>query len=527
MITTPGHRRGTPSGSSIQSFLNDLPNQSWMRFLRPVLPSFVANELFPDQRPKWRLHPTSYLDGLRGIAAIIVFICHYTENNFRPLTRPYGPLPAAPGPDPPLDDPPPYGKDLSDSIIQLPFMRNIFSGRPMVHIFFVISGFALSYKPVQALHARDTAKCYAALASSAFRRPFRLFAPCVASTFFIMCLRQLGCLPGGRDHLIDELWRWKSALFHQITWPWAWDRDLRPAYDVHLWTIPIEFAHSMLLFIAILMLSRVRLRVRLAAELALVAYCLACGKWAGFEFLAGLFLAEMHILRATAKAKEWEGSEEAHRPRGSSATTSTRGWALKAFQIGLIVLGLFIGGWPNRFADRTPGIRYFVVLTPSPYATMDALAPQKFWFALSAVATVWAVGDLAPLRRFFEGPLAQYCGRISYAVYICHGPVEELFKDWLLGHPPVPEVGELGAPDYQPALPATGVKGLVGVESVTQLTIGWLLGLWLLGPLVIWAADLFWRGVDSQLVTLARKLELLCLDETEPSPRGQGYSAAA
>ncbi|KAL2180156.1 acyltransferase 3 [Thermothelomyces heterothallicus CBS 202.75] len=523
MITTtsPSHRRGTPSTSSIQSLLTHGPIQSWIRFLRPLLPSFVADDLFPEHRPTWRLHPTSYLDGLRGIAAIIVFICHYTENNFRPLTRPYAPIPPAPGPDPPLDEPPMYGsKDLPDSLIQLPFVRSIFSGRPMVHIFFVISGFALSYKPVQALHARDTAKCYAALASSAFRRPFRLFGPCIVSTFLIMCLRQLGCLPGGKETLAEELWRWRGAVFHQVTWPWAWDHDLRPAYDVHLWTIPIEFAHSMLLFMVVLMLSRVRLPVRLAAELGLIGYCLVCGKWAGFEFLAGLFLAEMHVLRA-ARAKEWEGHEEMRRSRGST------NWALKAFQVFLIVLGLFIGGWPNRFADRTPGIRYFLVLTPSPFATMDALAPQKFWFGLSAVATVWAVGDLAPLRRFFEGPLAQYCGRISYAVYICHGPVEELFKDWFLGHPPIPEYGEPGAPDYKPPLPATGVKGLVGYETITQITVGWILGLWLLAPVVIWAADLFWRSVDSPLVSLARKLEMMCLDETEPSPRSQGYSAAA
>jgi peptidoglycan/LPS O-acetylase OafA/YrhL len=280
----------------------------------------------------------------------------------------------------------------------------------------------------------------------------------------------------------------------------------------------------MLLFMVLLMLSRVRLRIRMAAVLGLMVYCLACGKWAGFEFLAGLFLAEVYVLRA-ARAKEWEGDSETH-----------QNWALKSFQIGLILLGLFIAGWPNHDAERTPGIRYFLAQTPFPFATidprapwklMDPLAPQKFWFALSAVATVWSLGDLGFLRRFFESPLAQYCGRISYAVYICHGPVEGLFQERLIGHPPIPEWGEPGALDYKPAQPAMGIKGLIGAETTTQLTVGWLIGLWLLGPLVVWAADLFWRGVDSQIVTLARRLETLCLDDTEPSPRSQGYSVAA
>lgn len=182
---------------------------------------------------------------------------------------------------------------------------------------------------------------------------------------------------------------------------------------------------------------------------------------------------------------------------------------------------------PNEDADKTPGIRYFLAQTPLPFARMDRLAPQKFWFGLSAVAMVWAVGELDCLRAFFEGPLAQYCGRISYAVYICHGPVEELFRERLLGHPLVPSYSEPDAPDYRPALPATGVKGFLGIDTMGQITVSWFVGLWLLGPLVIWAADLFWRLVDNPIVGLAKRAEALCLDDTEPSPGSHGYSVVA
>ncbi len=488
------------------SSIPTLLRHRWLRFLRPLLPSFVADAVLPEPRPPaWRLHPTSYLDGLRGLAAVIVCICHYTENNFSALTPSYG-----------------LGPEAADSSwLQLPFLRAVFSGRPMVHIFFVISGFVLSYKPVRALHAGDRDKCYTTLASSTFRRGIRLFGPCLVSTLMIACLRQMGYLGLARETFVEEMWKWQAAIVHQITWSWEWDRDLRPAYDVHLWTIPIEFAHSMLLFMTLLMLSRARRGVRRATVFAMMMYCLTCGKWAGFEFLAGLLLAEVYVLRST-EAKEWEGDSETDQPQASIA-----GWLLKTFQCGLIVLGLFIGGWPNKGAEDTPGIRYFLAQTPLPFAKMDALAPQKFWFGLSAVATVWAVGDLGFLRRFFEGPFAQYCGRISYAVYICHGPVEELFRDWLLGHPEIPAKGEVGVADYHPALPATGVKGWIGLETKRQIILGWFVGLWLLGPLVVWTADVFWRAVDNQVVSFARKLESICLDDEEPSPRSQGYSAAA
>ncbi|KAK4672544.1 hypothetical protein QC763_103940 [Podospora pseudopauciseta] len=486
-----------------------LPRQTLFKILLALLPSFLSDRLFPDHKPTYRVHPTSYLDGLRGIASIIVFFCHYTENNFSALTPSHG-----------------LNVDRPSSFIQLPYFRIIFSGRPMVHIFFVISGFALSYKPIKALHARDLDKCYTALASSTFRRAFRLFGPCVVSTFMVLCLRQTGYLGPAQGTLMEEVWKWKGAVFHQITWGWDWDRDLKPAYDIHLWTIPIEFAHSMLLFMVVLMLSRVKLHVRMGSVLGLMGYCLMCGKWAGFEFLAGLFLAEVFVLKQEGKKqKEWEGEREGTKERGM---VMGPGMLVKGLQVVMILVGLFIGGWPNRSADKTPGISWFLERTPLPFAEMDHLAPQKFWFGLSAVCTVWAVGELDFLRRFFEGGLAQYCGRISYAIYIMHGPVMDTIQASILGHVDIPARGKPGDANFKAALPAAGVKGFFGVKTPTQITLSWFFGMWMIGPFVFWAADVFWRVVDNRIVDWGKRLENWCLDEdTGPSPRSQGYSVAA
>lgn len=467
------------------------------RFLRTLLPSFVADFLYPENRPVYRLHPTSYLDGLRGIASFLVVFCHYTEENHRYMIPTYGLNP----------------EGQTSSWLQLPFVRIIFSGRPMVHIFFIISGFVLSHKPLKHLHARNFEKCAATLASSAFRRPFRLFGPCLVSTFIIAILIQMGYLYKPQETLAAQLWIWKDAVFHSITWPWAWDFDLRPGYDVHLWTIPIEFAHSMLLFLVLMTLAMVRLRIRQALTFALMMYCLCCGKWAGFEFLGGMFLAEIRLLQASGRGEWW-----AELPKRHTILTLLR----SAFWSGVIATFIFVGGWPNDDADKTPGIRYLNARTPFPFATLDPLAPQKYWFAISAMFAVYACGELAWTRRFLDSAPSQYCGRLSYAIYIVHGPVLEMFQKYALGQPSTLQMGNPGDEGFVPAQLGKGVKGMIGVEGPTQRFVCWAAGLFILFPVVVWASDIFWRFVDVPMVELARKIETACVDEDmDPTRKGR------
>jgi peptidoglycan/LPS O-acetylase OafA/YrhL len=139
---------------------------------------------------------------------------------------------------------------------------------------------------------------------------------------------------------------------------------------------------------------------------------------------------------------------------------------------------------------------------------------------------VWIVGDTPILKRFFEGPLAQYCGRISYAIYIMHGPVMGLCVRPIVGNVFIPASGEPGTPEFKEAVMARGIKGVIGISTTRQLTTGWVLGVVMVGAVVVWAADIFWRAVDDPIVKLGRRLEMYCVDDVEEKPRGRGYSQA-
>ncbi|KAL2115170.1 hypothetical protein VTJ04DRAFT_10833 [Mycothermus thermophilus] len=561
------------------------PSCFWRRWVRPVLPSFIADALLPNPndshpvgstRSRRPTRSTAYLDGLRGIAAMLVFIHHYT-GAFPSLFLPYTLL------DPPSNQtnaaarpkhqhplagvvlpthansnttvsssllPAPSIKYPKPTFLQLPFIRVLFSGRPMVHIFFVISGFALSYKTFRCLyHDHNRHKALDSLASTTFRRAPRLLVPPIISTFFIAILQQAGLLETPNNSVLAELRGWSKTVFREITWPWAWDRDMAPGYDIHLWTIPIELAHSMMLFVVLLALARVRYIVRNVIVGAGMGYCLACGRWAAFEFLVGMALAETHVRREVEEEEKGLAMvEECQDELGDVDRTGPHAamnrvkavngiktfsrrtvrliralghWGMRLLQVTALVACLFITGWPTFEESRSPIIRTLISWTPEPFATElgDVEGPQKFWFALAAAGVVWAVGELSWVRRLFETSVAQYCGDISFAMYICHGAVSDLLGDPIMGYP-TKEDGSRGR----------GVQGVLGMETPRQIVVGWIIGLFLLSPFVIWAADVFWRAVDRPVVNLARKFEIWCLEEerrTRTAPESEGYSVLA
>lgn len=113
------------------------PRRYMRRGVLALLPSPLQRRLAPHLSKPPRIHPTSYLDGLRGLASFIVFAHHYTCEYVYPYVAYYGVS----------------TEKVPSSPLQLPFVRVVYAGRPMVHIFFVISGFVLSKKPLELVRA--------------------------------------------------------------------------------------------------------------------------------------------------------------------------------------------------------------------------------------------------------------------------------------------------------------------------------------------------------------------------------------
>lgn len=205
-----------------------------------LLPSFVQDSIRPSLKSDSGkpLHPTAWLDGMRGLAALFVFVQHLSypiHDVFSAWTPEQG----------------------YNHFLRLPLIRFFYDGAFMVAIFFVLSGYALSYKPVKQMRNGETDTLVQTLSSSVFRRAIRLYLPCFASTLLIVLSLRLGLyewtrtiandpvrLPASREiHFprtkttSEQMLNWARTMLVFIN-PF---NPVRLALDTHLWTIPIEF----------------------------------------------------------------------------------------------------------------------------------------------------------------------------------------------------------------------------------------------------------------------------------------------
>jgi peptidoglycan/LPS O-acetylase OafA/YrhL len=194
-------------------------------------------------------------------------------------------------------------------IHQLPIIHMVISGHVMVTIFFVISGYVLSHKPLKLLHSNSWERAFHTLASSTFRRGFRLYLPSIAGLFCVLVAVRLGLFhystmvreegstirgineqhPPIYHSLGRQIFDWYLTVVHLMD-PWNWNLFYN-SYNPHLWTIPVEFRCSILLFLTLLTTSKLRPRSRLCSVFALILFCVRWGRWDVVLFLSGLMLA--------------------------------------------------------------------------------------------------------------------------------------------------------------------------------------------------------------------------------------------
>ncbi|MCJ1442473.1 MAG: hypothetical protein MMC23_002968 [Stictis urceolatum] len=415
-----------------------------------------SNE-FSEKPAQAKTRPTDYLDGLRGVASLCVFIFHWAHATYPHVNNG-------------------YGYDDNWSLLQLPLIRIFYSGAAMVAIFFVVSGYVLTQRCIIHMRTHNLEALLSTLTSLTFRRAMRLFIPSLVSSFLGFLCASFGLLKTPKN--FDVGWDTYLAYLDRYSNPFTWKIDFEGFYNPHLWTIAVEFRCSLILFLLCLGLAKTRLSYRLLIETAIVIHAFAHERWDAALFVAGMLLAEATVLYDAHIQHTSPPLLETPTPRRPTLKSNLTTLLL----LSNLLLGIHLCTYPRDGASQSPGFRTLSALWPHKYSYK-----RRFWHSLGAMLVVSSISFLPRAQSVFTTSLARYLGKISYALYLVHGLTNRTFGKWIRGW----------------VWRGTGKEGWA-------LGAGWGVASLVYAPLVFWAADVFWRAVDVPAVRLARGVERVC-----------------
>lgn len=452
------------------------PVRIWTTIVQALIPSFLHRPDHEGIAIKSTRSKSASLDGLRGLACLFVYNEHLTYN----ITVSFllG-----------------WGVGSNHAWNSLPFIRVLWSGRSMVAIFFVISGYALSVKPLRHLQDERVESAYKALTSSMVRRAFRLFPPTFAAILITAVLVQFGAF-----NAAINVWNMKLYALHEtpparhptftaqiqdalgncfyILNAWHWDSRSAYGYDLHTWTIPTEFRASMVLFLGLAALATMSTKVRMISICGLIAYSFFCERQEMMCFLSGSMIAAIDVNQDCSDIEEFSQRRRAARRNATSLL--------------LLVVGLYLCSIPTIQGEISYGFTTISSIIPATFKE-----PAEYVRTVGAALTVHGVLHCRPLAWLFTNPLVTYLGRISFALYLVHGNVlKSVF------HGVIPFIYSIlgDQPNHM---------------STQSVVISWFIGLVLTLPLSVYLADIFTRLIDQPSISLARRFEALLVEDKE------------
>ena len=266
-----------------------------------------------------------------------------------------------------------------------------------------------------------------------------------------------------------------EALVSYLYPPDGIETNAPAGYDVHLWTIPVEFRCSLYLFLTLLGTARLRTQMRFLTLAGIMLFVYRADHWELLLFYCGMILAELDIIRGAHVAST-------PLPTTGKSTPQQRRWSNIAWGC-FTTLGIYFMCQPDFRFNETPGWVWLCSLIPGWWSTK-----YRFWQSIGAVIFVFCVGRSPRWQRFFNSTVVQYFGKISYAMYLMHGPVMHTIG-------------------YMIERAAWGITGVEG----HWYNAGFVLGSFGCVPAVIWAADIFWRAFDIPTVRFAKWVESQCI----------------
>jgi peptidoglycan/LPS O-acetylase OafA/YrhL len=333
-------------------------------------------------------HKINYLEGIRGIAAFIVLLHHFTLG-FYPA---YYSMNMAEGH---------MDSGNVEKMVGTSPLNFFVNGSMAVSVFFVLSGIVLSYRFFETKNTDI-------LRGLAVKRYPRLMLPVLFATLLFYAIQALGGVHSTEAATITKSTWWLPAngnfdmrflLMLRIT---LWDVFFKcnNVYITVLWTLCTEMYGSFLVFAILALFGQMRLRWVVYG--VVFTYFIFIMQYFYLAFILGIVLSDLMV----------------HKPQ-------TFAQFRKPFIVPLLIVGFYLASYPASGFVKIEETIYR-------YLTLGIFSSVDLYHALGATLLIFSVLCSSFLQKMFTNRVSLFLGKISFSMYLLHPIVIGSFSSYLM-----------------------------------------------------------------------------------------------
>ncbi|MFF2908384.1 acyltransferase family protein [Paenibacillus sp. NPDC057934] len=323
-----------------------------------------------------------YLDGLRGLAALFVVFSHFVVAFYPAL----------------------YTSDVSQihtaKAVELDIAKSplnlLYNGNFAVCIFFVLSGYVLSYKFF-------STKDNETLVASAVKRYFRLLVPIFFTVFLVFLLMKCSLFSNTEagklsfsEWWLGTFWNFDESFLHAIKYAtFEAIFEYNDQYNTVLWTMTYEMYGSFLVFGFVSLFGKTRNRYLFYILIIILFF-----KTYYLAFILGMILSDLNSNGYFNK------------------TSKNLGW----FKMILLALGLYLGSYPMGAVVDDSIYNYIKVVD---------LQGVIIYHIVGALLVMLVLLNSVKLQEFFSYRVFNFLGKVSFSLYLIHVIVIGSFTSYI------------------------------------------------------------------------------------------------